>query len=828
MPHDLENDPTAIALSGNHLHTHPDWTRGKQKRKWIRILLVIIACVVFLLIGLIIGLFIPRDPATSISESNETSTAPSTTVTSAGNATSWRKTPCTAPDNSQCPKGYRERPPLLVVSTDGFRAEYLSRQLTPALERIRSCGVSAPSMRPTHPAITFPNHYSIATGLFAESHGIVDNTFYDPILKAQFNYKSSESVGQSRWWNGEPIWVTARKQGKRANAYFWVGTEAEIQGYRPNVYLPFNGSTPFEDRVDAVLSWLSSPDDLRPDVTMLYFEEPDSGGHRYGTQSPQVNASLDRMNSVFDRLMQGLHDRDILPCVNIILVSDHGMEDADCDKAFYLVPMLQNNSATSSLTSNDIFVYGGVHARISLKETSPFAADDLYAALQCPAKTPSSSFPPYQIYKKEQLPRRLHYTNTPRVEPLVMNLKARSSVYASQNPMYTCTGVSGIHGYDNLYESQQSIFMAMGPSIKSAVEIEPFRNVELYNFMCDLLNISPASNNGTYGSLHGLLKERKSAPTVSKSKVDVPIFPQSEAEFASRGDDTCSPAQACFTGSMAEADMSLNISNAESVALLAYHAPFGVPQFESSEESAIRLLVNPDYIVAYDVARQRPIWSSFRIQPNSTRTLTNPPSLDCIRTDVRLVSSDKPTCQALRNASFGTKPANLVPSGTRLSGINNIQLISNMIPMFDNFRNGVWKSFWNVVNGWIDHGWKLNVQLGPLFDHQYPYGVADTENTKKSEIHYPSHFYVIVTRDNRKTQCVGKECLTDILAFMLPHSNDVQHCQDDRSYILTNSATVTDIESATMMRFYTDLPVYESIRLRTLLRTKLWGSESGL
>ncbi|XP_055353600.1 ectonucleotide pyrophosphatase/phosphodiesterase C27A7.3-like [Paramacrobiotus metropolitanus] len=176
MPLDLEADPTTIAQNGNNLHDHiyPDSRYRKQRRKWKKLMSVITACAVFLSVGLIIGLYIPRESAALLLERNEISGEPSITVTSAGSITSWRQAPCRAPDNSQCPKGYRERPPLLVVSTDGFRAEYLSRHLTPALERIRSCGVSAPSMRPTHPAITFPNHYSLATGLFAESHGIVD------------------------------------------------------------------------------------------------------------------------------------------------------------------------------------------------------------------------------------------------------------------------------------------------------------------------------------------------------------------------------------------------------------------------------------------------------------------------------------------------------------------------------------------------------------------------------------------------------------------------------------------------------------------------------
>ncbi|GAV02321.1 hypothetical protein RvY_12905 [Ramazzottius varieornatus] len=743
---------------------------------------------------------------------------------------SWREGPCTTISNDQCPKGYRDSPPLVVISFDGFRAEYLARRSLniPSVRRMQQCGVHAPSMRPTFPPITFPNHYSIATGLHAESHGIVANAFFDQRNRTTFNYHQS-SARESRWWLGEPIWVTAKKQGKRAHTYFWVGSEAEIMGIRPDEYHNFDGSHSFERRVDTVLDWLSRPDSTRPQLNMMYLEQPDSAGHTFGTDSPRLEAAVVQVDAALDRLMQGLHERGILQCINVLLVSDHGMQNHYCNQTVELSPIFEQSPALAAANFNDsnYILYGGVMGRISLDRTNA-TIDDFYEALKCAAPNDTGAYSKYQLYKKENLPRRFHYTNEDRTEPILMTLKQGHTVWKRGLPTSFCEG--GQHGYDSLYPSQQAIFLGHGPLLKTQTTISPFSNIEVYNLMCDLIDVKPASNNGTYGSLHHALRNSKTVLIDSSGHLPPtqPRFPGTLQDLHDRQNPKCSAT--CGIADIDAADLRLNITESDAASIQRRVAPYGLPHGPGNGSTTVAL-VGQDFVLGFNHAMNATLWASFTL--NNTMSDVQLPDTTCLRNDVRvsrggLTCEDFPTANAQSNFSA----IYLFPPGLS-SDRENALIVSNALPMYRAFKNGIWTRFWDLLKIWAASATSLNVVTGPVYDEAAPYGILDppadiSEFPGHPTLKIPSHFFAVTAKTN--VSCSSQpSCLPDVMAFILPHDPEERMpCQDEMSYFLTQSATVKDVEMSTGLRFFSGLPIYDGIKLRTSLPTKLWHLAVGL
>ena len=214
---------------------------------------------------------------------------------------------------------------LILISIDGFRADYFEKYQHPNLNALAVEGVRAKWMTPSYPSLTFPNHYTIATGLYPEDHGIVGNDIYDPEFKAAFSMNKREEVQDGRWWGGEPIWITAEKQGQRASATFFPGSEAEIEGKRPTFWKPFDNNVSDAERVDGLLSLIDLPAAQRPTFLTLYFSDIDHAGHESSPDSPEMAQAMTVVDSALDRLVRGLRSRNIYDQVNIIIVSDHGM-----------------------------------------------------------------------------------------------------------------------------------------------------------------------------------------------------------------------------------------------------------------------------------------------------------------------------------------------------------------------------------------------------------------------------------------------------------------------------------------------------------------------
>uniref|UniRef100_A0A8C2P4D0 SMB domain-containing protein n=1 Tax=Capra hircus TaxID=9925 RepID=A0A8C2P4D0_CAPHI len=326
---------------------------------------------------------------------------------------SWAEEECDSIDEPQCPAGF-ETPPTLLFSLDGFRAEYLHTWggLLPVISKLKTCGTYTKNMRPVYPTKTFPNHYSIVTGLYPESHGIIDNKMYDPQMNAYFALKSKEKFNPE-WYKGEPIWLTAKNQGLKTGTFFWPGSDVKIKGIFPDIYKIYNVSVPFEERILAVLKWLQLPKDERPHFYTLYLEEPDSSGHSYGPVSSEVIRALQRVDNMVGMLMDGLKELNLHRCLNLILISDHGMEQGSCKKYVYLNKYLGD--------TKDVKVVYGPAARLRPSDVPDkyysFDYEGIAKNLSC--QEPNQHFRPYL---KHFLPKRLHFAKNDRIEPLTFYL----------------------------------------------------------------------------------------------------------------------------------------------------------------------------------------------------------------------------------------------------------------------------------------------------------------------------------------------------------------------------------------------------------------------
>jgi predicted AlkP superfamily pyrophosphatase or phosphodiesterase len=391
------------------------------------------------------------------------------------------------------------KPTVILISVDGFRADYLDKYPAPTLTLLVKQGVRAKWMTPAFPTLTFPNHYTIATGLYPNNHGIVGNNIYDPEFKQTFGMSKREEVQNGRWWLGEPIWVTAEKQGQRAAAFFFPGTEAEIAGKRPSFWKDFDDKFPNFERVDTVLSWLDLPVRERPTMITMYFSDVDHAGHDAGPDSENVRQAIARVDQALGRLVAGLKSRGIFNRVNLIIVSDHGMARLAPNQVVVLDDYFD-------LSQAEIVVWNSGMVHIFPK---PEIEQAIYATLK--SKAP----PQAPVYRKQELPERFHYGKSRRIGDIVALADEGWTITSRERyrpPAPTADGAvkySGGHGFDNQLESMRALFVAHGPAFKKRAVVEPFESVEVYNVMARILRLKPASNDGSDAAARAVLRSPK-------------------------------------------------------------------------------------------------------------------------------------------------------------------------------------------------------------------------------------------------------------------------------------------------------------------------------
>lgn len=369
---------------------------------------------------------------------------------------------------------------VILVSIDGFRPEYLNRGLTPTLRKLYDEEVSAERMIPQFPSKTFPNHYTMVTGLVPSANGMVGNHFWDPVYNDTFAIWLPGPPSDGKWWNGEPVWNSVSKSGKFSAVCFWPGSEAKINGRQPDIWLDYPKAanmTP-NDRVDLVLSWYEQ--NRVPDFAALYFSEVDSVGHSTGVSSQALNDSLRKADVAIARLFDGLEKLGRSDKTNVIIVSDHGMTALDDKK---VIPIYQ------VVDMNKVNVFDSTPI-VHLWPKDSNDIEDLYKKLKDYSKTDTH----FSVYKHDEIPKEYKYSDSRRIAPILLVAEEPYSFLTREGD----TLLKATHGYDPFkYEDMSAIFIASGPDFKKQVRLPPFQNYEVYNLLAKLLDFIPEPNNGT-------------------------------------------------------------------------------------------------------------------------------------------------------------------------------------------------------------------------------------------------------------------------------------------------------------------------------------------
>nr|XP_020652181.1 ectonucleotide pyrophosphatase/phosphodiesterase family member 2 isoform X2 [Pogona vitticeps] len=710
----------------------------------------------------------------------------------------WVDDVCEDIRTPECPAGFL-RPPLIIFSVDGFRASYTKngRKVMPNIEKLRTCGTHAPYMRPVYPTKTFPNLYTLATGLYPESHGIIGNSMYDPVFDAAFSLRGREKFNH-RWWGGQPIWITAVKQGVKAGSFFWSNVISH------------------ERRILTILQWLTLPNNERPYAYAFYSEQPDIAGHRYGP-SEMLHHTLREIDKILGQLMDGLKQLNLHRCVNIIFVGDHGMEEATCDRTEYLNTYLTN--------VDDIILIPGTLGRIRAKANSNVRHDPKAIVANLTCKKIDQHFKPYL---KQHLPKRLHYANNRRIEDIHLLVERQWHVAKRPGDVFKKSSgkclFHGDHGYDNKINSMQTVFIGYGPSFKHKAKVPPFENIELYNVMCDLLGLKPAPNNGTHGSLNHLLRSSTYKPImpdeVARPLYPVATTPSSDYDLGCTCDDK---------NRLDELNRRLHVKGTEDKHLL-----YGRPAVLYRTKYSI--LHHHDFESGYSETFLMPLWTSYTVSKQAEVSGVPEQLANCVRPDLRVSPSNSQSCTAYRvdrQMSYGFLfPPQLSSSA---EAKYDAFLITNVVPMYPAFKK-VWNYFQRVlVKRYAIERNGVNVISGPIFDYDFD-GLHDTPDKIKlyvegSSVPVPTHYYSIITSCLDFTQPADKcDGPLSVLSYIIPHRPDndescTNYAEDEFRWIedllKMHTARVRDIELLTSLDFFrkTSRTYTEILSLKTHLHT---------
>ncbi|MBF4494654.1 alkaline phosphatase family protein [Flavobacterium sp. MR2016-29] len=371
---------------------------------------------------------------------------------------------------------------VVLVSMDGFCWDYAKHFKLQNLHKIAKEGVHAKSMRPSYPSKTFPNHYSIVTGLYPDHHGIINNVFFDPALNESFSL-STNAKNDSRFFGGNPIWNVAEQQGVKTASFFWPGSDTDQK--RPFYYKKYDDKIPFETRIDTVMKWLQLPEKERPHLITLYFDEPDHTGHSFGPLSPENKKMVIKMDSIMGELSRKLDQLAIGKQINLIIVSDHGMADISNDKKVAVLDYLKPEWLGYKAVINPI---------MSLQAKAGYQ-DSIAIALK---KVPHIKF-----WKSNEVPKRLHYGTNPRVHDFVIEAKKGYSLVSKIDQNIK----GGTHGYDNKEKDMHAIFYAKGPAFKVDKKIKTFQNVSVYPLIAHILGLQIEEVDGKLSDVKAMLRQ---------------------------------------------------------------------------------------------------------------------------------------------------------------------------------------------------------------------------------------------------------------------------------------------------------------------------------
>jgi len=372
----------------------------------------------------------------------------------------------------------------VILSLDGFRWDYPTKTATPALNRIARNGTKAVSLIPSFPSKTFPNHYTIATGLVPDHHGLVNNSFYDEELDKPYSLSNKNARFNPVFYGGEPIWITAKKQGVKTASFYWVGTD--VDDMHPDVWKKYNQQTPFSERIDTIVKWLKLPLAERPRLIMAYYHEPDESGHNYGPDDKRTLKTVREMDQMVGKLYKQINELPNADSINFIIVADHGMGAISSKRNIVLRDYIPQ--------SWPVRIEGGT-PNYNFYATGTWK-DSAYVALK--------KAPHIRVWKPAEVPAYLNYGKNPRVGDIIVVADSAWSVSISK-PEIESTG--GTHGYDPRDTDMHAIFYAVGPDFKQNYVQPSFQNIHIYPLLAYLLGIQPAKTDGDLKKVIDMLKK---------------------------------------------------------------------------------------------------------------------------------------------------------------------------------------------------------------------------------------------------------------------------------------------------------------------------------
>jgi predicted AlkP superfamily pyrophosphatase or phosphodiesterase len=412
----------------------------------------------------------------------------------------------------------RAKPYLILISLDGFKAEYFDRLELPNLRRLAARGARAKALVPVFPSLTFPNHYSLVTGLEPQRHGIVNNRFYDPARNDTYIYTEQRTVTDGSWYGGEPIWVTAESQGMVSACYFWPGSEAAIKGVRPTTFNSYTSGVTNEARVKTVLSWLEEPVERRPHMITLYFSELDEASHANPLEAPEVVKAAQSLDASIGQLMDGIDRLPVRDQVYLLITSDHGMVNTSTAQTVRLDSILDATEIASVAAG-----FSGPVASLHISggpDRARLIRDRINARVARGT-----------AYLRQDLPARFNYTSNPRSGDIVVVMDEGWTMSASRPAARTTAAPAaatekpaaqtakraaarapgeryGAHGWDNAFPSMRALFLIAGPGIRQGVIVDEVRNVDVYPLMAELLQLrAAAAIDGEPGRIRKLISK---------------------------------------------------------------------------------------------------------------------------------------------------------------------------------------------------------------------------------------------------------------------------------------------------------------------------------
>lgn len=385
----------------------------------------------------------------------------------------------------------QSQPYVILISFDGFRWDYVNRGITPNLDKMKENGVYAISLRPGFPSKTFPNHYSIVTGMYPAHNGLIANTIYNPYTKETFRLSDSTKVTDGRWYLGEAFWETARRNGIITASYFWPGSEMQ-PGYRSaNYFEHYYHDRAFEERVQGIIDWMNLPFEKRPHFYTLYFEATDDMGHEYGPDSKEVNWAIAKEDSMIGLLQKKLKEINLSDSTDIILVSDHGMTNVSNKRVVNIEKILSGY-------------------KIRYQESGPFmliqpAESELNEVYNLLKKNENH----FKAFTKENIPECYHYSDNVFISDIILIADLGWSLVDNRSIKWMEKVESGgNHGFDNFAMDMNGIFIAMGPDFKKNYKTGTINNIDIYPLLCKIFGIAPRSNvDGNLENIEYILKD---------------------------------------------------------------------------------------------------------------------------------------------------------------------------------------------------------------------------------------------------------------------------------------------------------------------------------